>query len=353
MKRWLQFAVSLGITVVALWWTFKDTPFDTFMVSLRGANWLMLLPYLVVLTAIHLARTLRWGNLLSGLEVVPFKRLNEAAAIGFMMLIILPFRLGEFARPFLIAQRSGIRRSAAMTTVVFERVVDGMAIAILLRILLFFVPGEPGIMESIRAGATVMFLVFGGGLAVLLLGRWKHDLVVGAVERTLGRVAPSLGTKVVGIVDGFLGAMRQLPDRANMAKFFAWTAAYWAANGFGVMLLANAFSCDGGTLPGCAPLHLDLIQGFLVLCVSIVGLMIPAGPASTGTMQSFVKLALSAFAAKDVVNGSGVAFANVLWLVQVLQQIAFGLVFLGTSQLSFTQIAGELSAEQREADRAG
>ena len=59
---------------------------------------------------------------LSGLEKVPFKQLYEASAIGFMMLIILPFRLGEFARPFLIAQRSGIRRSAAMTSVVFERI---------------------------------------------------------------------------------------------------------------------------------------------------------------------------------------------------------------------------------------
>jgi hypothetical protein len=85
------------------------------------------------LALIHIARTLRWGNLMAGLEKVPFQKLNEASAIGFMMLIILPFRLGEFARPFLIAERSNIRRSPAMTSVVLERIIDGLLIAVLLR----------------------------------------------------------------------------------------------------------------------------------------------------------------------------------------------------------------------------
>src|SRR6185436_9478882 len=111
--------------------------------------------YLAILTVIHLCRTLRWGNLLSGMEKVKFWPLNEASAIGFMMLLVLPFRLGEFARPFLIAERSGIRRSAAMTTVVFERIVDGIVIAIALRLLLFFVPEQAASLSYVRAGANV------------------------------------------------------------------------------------------------------------------------------------------------------------------------------------------------------
>ena len=103
MKKFLKFSISLAITGGCFWWTFKDTRWDEMWASVKSANYWMLVPYLVILMFVHLARTLRWGNLLSGIEKVKFRPLNEASGIGFMMLLVLPFRLGEFARPFLIA----------------------------------------------------------------------------------------------------------------------------------------------------------------------------------------------------------------------------------------------------------
>lgn len=348
MKSPLRLLAALAITGVALWWTFKDVVWVQFAASLRGANWLVLVPYLGILTFVHFARTLRWGNLMSGIEVVPFRKLNSAAAIGFMILMILPFRLGEFARPFLIAQRSGIRRSAAMASVVFERVVDGIAIAVMLQVLLYIVPGDPRVLAAIRVGATVMFCVFGGGLLLLLIARWKHALVLVTLHRTVGRFAPKLNEKVVDIVEGFLAALRQLPNASNMAQFFVWTAFYWFANGVGVTILANAFDCTGGAVAQCQVLHISLLEGFAILAVSVVGMMIPAGPASTGTMQSFVKLGLSAFVDRDVVLGSGVAFANVMWILQVAQQIVFGLVALAVSHISIRELTGSIRQERRD-----
>ena len=47
----------------------------------------------------------------------------------------------------------------------------------------------------------------------------------------------------------------------------------------------------------------------------------------------------------SVVNSSGIAYANVLWVIQILQQIAFGMFFLFLSQGSFKDIAGKLSKQ--------
>src|SRR6267143_634194 len=60
--------------------------------------------YVLMLLAIHLIRTVRWGLLLKPLGEVSFKRLNSASAVGWMLLMLLPLRLGEFARPLLIAR---------------------------------------------------------------------------------------------------------------------------------------------------------------------------------------------------------------------------------------------------------
>lgn len=348
MKRWLQLVVSLIITLACFWWTFKDANVAELLGSLRSANWLWLLPYLGILGVIHVCRTLRWGNLLSGIEKVPFKPLNEAAAIGFMMLLVLPFRLGEFARPFLIAQRAQkIRRSAAMTTVVLERIVDGIVIAVLLRVLLFFVPGgDTPELARIRWGGNIMFLVFFSGFVFLLVARWQHDLVIGLIRKTAGRIAPGATEKVVNIVDGFVSALKQLPDTFNLFMFSAWTAIYWALNGVGMWVLAKAFDCSQAAQGvACQPLVIDVFASFVVLSVLIIGLMIPAAPGAAGTFQAFVKLGLAVFVPSAVVNGGGVAFANVLWAVQILQQVLTGLFFLVVSHGSFADIAGKLSSQ--------
>ncbi|MBK7863220.1 MAG: flippase-like domain-containing protein [Archangiaceae bacterium] len=342
MRRWIQLAVSLGITVVCFYWTFRNTHWDEMWSSLRTAHWWMLLPYMLLLFGIHICRTFRWGNLLSGMEKIPFSKLNEASAIGFMMLLVLPFRLGEFARPFLIAERSTIRRSAAMTTVVFERIVDGIVIAVLLRVLLFFVPEQASSLAYVRAGANLMFLVFSSGLAFLLIARWQHDRTLKLLRSVFGLVSPKVAEKVVYVVDGFVSALKQLPDAKNLAMFFAWTVVYWLLNGYGMSLLAGAFDA----------MPLSLYQGFLILSVLIVGLMIPAGPGSAGTFQAFVLLGLGLFLPKELVNGVGVAYANVLWVVQITQQVLFGLLLMVLAQRSFRDIAGKLG-DEKSADAEG
>lgn len=347
MGRWTRLALSLVFTAVCLWWTFRDTDWDGMWASLRSARWIMLVPYLLIMTGMHIARTLRWGNLLSGIERVPFAPLNEASAIGSMLLIVLPFRLGEFARPVLIAQRSQIRRSAAMTSVVLERIADGLIVAVLLRALLFFVPdGAPNV-ANIEIAANLVFLVFSGGFVGLLLARWKHDLVIGLMRRTVGRVAPGLTDRVIHMVDGFVGALRQLPDARNLALFCLWTAVYWALLGWSVMVLASAFDCSGAA-GACEPLALDLFQSFVVLCALVVGTMIPLAPGSAGTSQLAMMIALGVFLPERAVNTAGAAWANVQWLVPIVFQILLGLGFMLRAHLSLRELAGELG-EQRAA----
>jgi len=277
------------------------------------------------------------------MEKVSFRRLNEASGIGFMMLLLLPFRLGEFARPFLIHQRSSIRRSAAMTSVVMERIVDGIVIAVLLRTLLIFVPQET---TAVRWAANAMFTIFAGGLAFLLFALWHQRRAVGLVRAILGRWAPRIADKTAGVVDAFVGAMRHLPSPRAMAVFFVFTALYWVLNGWGMFILTHAFDCRSDAI-GCVPLRLTLFQAYVAMCIVVVGLMIPSAPGMIGTFQAAVKVGLALFLPPALVNGKGVAYANVMWLCQMVQQIILGLILLSAGNLSFRDLAGKLNREQQ------
>jgi len=342
VNRFLKLVGSLAVTLVFGWWAFRDTHWAEQWASLRSAHYGWVVPYIVILLLIHLSRTARWGALLASQERVRFRALNDASAIGFMMLLVLPFRLGEFARPFLIAQRSSIRRSAAMTSVVLERIADGVFVALLLRGLLFFVHGDAYPARLARYGANAMFAIFFGGFLFLLFAAWNHDRAVGLVRGTLGRLSPRLGERASGIVDSFVGALKQGHRPSELFVFIVFTLIYWGLNGFGMWVLMRAF-----------PLQLSLVQAYVVMCLVVVGVMIPAAPGMVGTFQAAVKLGLSIFLPAAVVNGPGLAYANVLWLCQTAQQIILGLVFLSIDQLSFRDLAGRLEREGDAASSAG
>jgi hypothetical protein len=353
VNKWLKFLLGIGISVASMTWALWDVDLEKTKVAVLSASWAKtVFIYFFFLLAIHIFRTLRWGNLLSGIENVPFKKLNEASAIGFMMLVVLPFRLGEFARPFLIAQRSNVRRSAAMTTVVLERITDILFIAVLLLALMFFLPDTARNYGVIQKGAIGMFALSVGGFAFLLLARWKHDPVVNLIRKIFGVLGPARAEKVVNIVDGFVGALKQLPDHKNLALFLLWTTLYWAVNGYGMMLFANGFDCSGAAGRECLPLNVDAYQTYFLLCVVIIGMLIPAGPAGAGTTQAALIIGLQVFLPDPVVNSSGIAFSIALWVVQVVQQILFGLFFMLRAHASFSDIAGKLS-EQQQQDKPG
>jgi len=162
------------------------------------------------------------------------------------------------------------------------------------------------------------------------------------VRGTLGRLSPSLGERASGVVDSFVGALKQRHRPAELAAFIAFTLIYWALNGFGMWMLMRAF-----------PFQLSLFQSYVTMCLLVVGVMIPAAPGMVGTFQAAVKLGLSIFLPASVVNGPGLAYANVLWLCQTAQQIGLGLTFLSIDQLSFRDLAGRLDREENASSTAG
>ncbi|HYV44950.1 MAG TPA: lysylphosphatidylglycerol synthase transmembrane domain-containing protein [Myxococcaceae bacterium] len=345
MKRAVNLALSLAVTGVCTWWTFRSTNWTEQRTSLAAAKYVWIVPYLGVLAVIHLSRTLRWRALLSGLERVGFRAMNEASGIGFMMLIVLPFRLGEFARPFLIARRSNIRRSAAMTTVVLERITDGILVAVGLRALLFFVPKDAPTFGVVRLGANLMFGVFFSGLLFLLFALWQQERAVRLVRATLGRVSAGLADVAAHVVDTFVGAMRQLPSRGQLALFFAYTLVYWLANGAGMALLGLAFAGVGPE----GGFHLDVFQGYVVMGCLVAGVMIPSAPGSFGPFQLAVVIGLKLFLPVEVAESAGLAFANVLWICQTAQQVGLGFILMVRGQLSFREITQNLSADEAAA----
>jgi uncharacterized protein (TIRG00374 family) len=326
-RRAAQVAAGLAISAAALWLTLRGKDLGEIWREMREADYRYLALYMPFWVGIHLARTVRWGILLEPVAKVPFRRLNAASAVGFMALVILPFRLGEFARPYLVAERPRLRVSAALSSVVVERVADGLFMGLLLLISLLAVPdGVPGV-RLLRTGGTIVSAAF-AALLVFLVGAYRNRArAVELTTRVLGVISPRLAARGAGMLDAFISGLRLVPGSGKVLLFFGLTALYWGLNAWGMQVLARGFG-----------LELDPVQSCALLGVLVVGVMIPAGPGMVGTFQGAVVLGLGLFAARDVVATRGMAYANVLWAAQLGFQTALGVFFLFSRHIRLERI---------------
>lgn len=344
MKRAIQAAVGLAISAGALWLTLRGKDLGAIWAAMREADYRYLAPYVAILLLIHLARTVRWGLLLEPVGKVPFARLNAVAAVGFMALVLLPFRLGEFARPYLVSEPGRLRVSTALSSVVAERIADGIFTGLLLSVTLLAVPDTAPGVAVLRVGGVVVSLAFAGALVFLVVAYRNRTLAVRIAGAALRPFSARVAERVQGMLDAFIHGLRLLPGPRKLALFAVLTLAYWALNALGMKVLALAFGFDLGLVQSCA-----------LLGVLVVGIMIPAGPGMVGTFQGAVVVGLGMFLPAAAVATRGTAYANVLWATQVAQLTVLGTFYLFSRHIQLgrlttapAEVGAGLESEERE-----
>ncbi len=125
--------------------------------------------------------------------------------------------------------------------------------------------------------------------------------------------AQQAGEKLRALISGF----RALADRRNFSIFLIQSVVYWASNGLGMWILARQ-------------MHLPISLGaaFVIMAFTGVVLSLPNSPGLVGQFHAAIKLGLTAYLPKAVVNSSGMAYAIVLHGIQTLWYIAGGLLSL-------------------------
>lgn len=346
-KLLLRVILPLAMSGLFIWLSLRHTDVRAVGAAIAAADPLRLLGYALILVVIHVLRTVRWGILLEPLGHVGFKRLNSASAVGFMLLILLPLRLGEFARPLLIARPPpgvGVRlsRSGALASIVVERIVDGICIGVLGMIALRLLGSSASgvyLVFARRASVLVALGFFGLCLALVFAFLFRERAL--ALARTLlTPLSPKLAARANEVLEAFISALH-LGSGWKLLGFFVLTFAYWGLNGVGLGLLAPAFGFTNLT-----PLMIATI-----LTIQVVGVMVPAGPGMVGTMQFFTQAGLSLFVAgaltDPAVGARAAGFANTVWMLQFGMSVLLGLIFLFVGHVSLKGLFGSSAAEEK------
>jgi len=332
VKLAVNVALSLIMLVVCVWaiWPADPGALEAAFRKLSWASfWPYLLGYLGLLAVTHFCRAWRWNNLLAPINVrLSPGRLLAISSVGFMAILALPARLGEFVRPALIRQKGKVSAAAALGTVAVERIVDGLLVSIFVFAALFARrgPDAPGWMMPTAWAALAVFAAATVFLVFAL--RWPDRTVKTAVAMTLARrFSPKLADKLEEKLHSMIRGFFVLKDAKNLIVFLLWSLAYWIANGFSLWVLARGFHLD-----------LPVLAAFATMGLVAVGITLPNSPGLTGQYQYFTSLGLGLYLSKSVVQSDGMAFAHALWGIQVVWYLGMGALALATPYVSFAEV---------------
>ena len=315
--------LGLGISGLLLWAVFRNVDPARMMLHVRTAKPGYVALFVAALTVSHGCRVLRWDVLTRPFAHVPTLVLLRVCCVGLMLMFVLPFRLGELARPVLLKRACGAPITSTLGAVAVERTLDGLCISGL-----FFVATlttgyvVPRFLWIAACGALAIFATTATAIGLALVGGNALENLLWRWGRTRwGRtMAPNVTAKVVVLLRTFVAGLRALPQGRHVAAMLVLTGVYWGITGLGWAALLRAFAWN-----------IPLQGALVVMCVVVIGVMVPAGPGFLGTFQGAVHVALSLF---GLGANAGAAVATVAYPAIALVAVGFGLPFAFSLSLS-------------------
>lgn len=282
--------------------------------------------YVLIYCFVHVLRAARWYLLLAALARVPLRKVIAVAFIGFFAIVALPFRTGEMVRPVLIRKKGVLSGWAAMGTVAAERVMDGLALSLVLFIALITSKPLDPLPERI-GNLPVSAAVVPAAAYLALTGFFVAFVVMGAfyvsrawarrtTERIFGIVSHKLARSIADRVEQLASGLGFLPRASHTVPFAAATAVYWLTNAAGLLLLARSSGFD----------TMSYAEACVVMGVLALGILTPNAPGFFGAYQLAVYAGLAMFFPQEQVMGTGGAFVFLLYVAQLAVNLFFAVL---------------------------
>ncbi len=360
--RWLAILLGALIGAAALTLALWGVPLREVGAAISGAD-----PAILALTAglFLLQQVIRaWRQaviLRAGHPGLSLRTSLSVLCVSFFVINSLPARLGELARPLLLAERAGVPIGGGLALLVVERVIDLCAMCAMLAALPLLVPagvldlqvGEVHL-ELHALARTAGMIALPSALVGLLLGlrlaapAWA---ALGPRLPTAGR-AGRLAAPLRRVGADFAAAASALASPRRLAAVLGLTALTWTTTAAMYPLLAVAFGVDD---------RVGLAEGFGLLGVVMASLALPAAPGFAGTYEAFLRAGLGLFGVGGPaptgaagLSGDAVALAYALtmhWWVHLVQA-ASAVYFLVVDRISPRRLLDAL-ARALTGDAAG
>jgi uncharacterized protein (TIRG00374 family) len=315
-KLWISIIFSLFFVVLVLY----KIDFKKTSEALETANYIYI-PIAILLSIItNIIRTYRWKFIISPIKHISTSSLFSGVAIGYMANNLLPARLGEFIRAYIMGKKEDISKSSTLATILVERIFDGLALLFFLVIiaLLFSLPLW---IKQAGAAAAAFFILLSVFLIILMI---KKATGIRLTKKVISIFSPRLAKKVGELLDNFLSGLVIVNHKKNIFMAFIFSIIVWLSEASTYYIVSLSFDID-----------LPIYVALLTVVIVNIGILIPSAPGYVGAFEFFCISALSIFAVEKSI---ALSYAIVLHAVLFIPITLIGVYYFWKENLHLSDI---------------
>ncbi len=332
MRRWIIVGLGILVSGLFLYLGFRGLNLEQLWAIIREVEpgWI-LLASLVWLASAYII-TWRWYYLLRPIKDISPHRLFSLVAVGYMGNNIYPFRIGEVIRAYLLNRREGAPIPASLTTILVERVFDGVTmLAFIFAALLFVELDVPFIKDSI----AILTVLFVAALLIFFALALHPDLARRAYTPIIARLAPApIRPRLLLLAENLMSGLEALRSPRDLALVSATSLLSWIVEASTYWIVLQAF-----------PFTASFFIVLLMMGLGNLATILPTTPGYVGTFHGIVALVLMAF---GVAQPEAAAYAIVMHAVIWAPVTLLGFILLlrmGLGLRDFSRAEAAVSAE--------
>ncbi|MFC6230992.1 lysylphosphatidylglycerol synthase transmembrane domain-containing protein [Paenibacillus allorhizosphaerae] len=319
MKK-IQLLTGILVSVILIYIVLNGIDFGDVWNIIINLDYLILVPAVIIQILSYWVRSMRWAIILKNIKTVRVNRLFPIICISYMANNLLPLRIGEFVRAYLMGKKENISATAVFSTVILERIYDGITLLLFLGVTAILYP-FPSWVKQIGLVTTLFFfcaLVF-----IFCLVVFKKR-TLSFINLFIQVLPGKFNKKIDDIIEKFIDGFDTIKDKKKLVPIAVYSIVIWSMEAYLFYALAKAFDFNSA-----------VYLAFFTLVVVNLGIMIPSSPGYVGTFEYFITKALSVFGISKEIS---LSYALILRVFQYLPITLIGFLFLLKEGISLTQL---------------
>lgn len=325
LKFWSGIVIS-GFFMLLL---FRKIDFFQLWTALLTVDYRFITLAVVATFASYLLRAVRWHYLLIPEKRIPLSSLYPATIIGYMANNLLPARLGEFVRAYVLAQKEGLQTPTVFASLVIDRLFDGFTVMLILLFTLFTLKLPQGMSEAetvLKTGGIVTFALYTGIIIFLILLKLQTMRTLHWTGVLLKPMPQKFSDRIILLLGSFIGGIRISSKGGHISALLISSLLIWVCCIIPVYSVLLGFN-----------IILPVTASMFILVLLVFAVMVPASPGYIGTYHYACFKGLSAF---GIPESTAVTVALVIHAVGFFPVIIAGVYYTWKNKLSLNELQG-------------
>ena len=323
------FRIVVGYVVAALGlvWVLHDTNWKALTGNIAAINWWWVSLGILFNVLSTFSQGYRWHLLLKPMGGIRIRRATQAVFSGFFINDILPMRMGEIARGYIVSVWLTKDFVSIIPSMALERLFEGVWLAIGIGLTAIFVP----LPRDLDRAADIFGLIVLALVGLVLLITLRKRRVKGK-ERAESSIHAKWLRELKSLIERLGDGFRSIGLSRNFFLAFFVSMFFFVFQAFSFWFITKAYG-----------LHFSFWVSAAILFIIIFGTALPNVPANIGTYQFFCVVGLTLF---GVEKTAAAGFSIVAFALLTLPPLAIGFFALARSGMTLASIKEKIKRQK-------